>query len=288
MKVLKYSINTGKQQMIEGDIQKSRFHIPRLRQKQGARTTSRYASHSGVSKLTTPRLMSNLRQTWSSNDSGRSGRPREMTLRQDRRIRFTHLRDRFLPPTITVRQTPGRYNLRISTQTVRNRLREAGVKHTHVQCDGCDMYPLRGIRWKCMICGDYDLCTDCYMNNEHDLSHIFKRKLSTDSKGEQMPPRENQEFTYALGIQPNAIVHLYSDTKHKGRVERFIENTIETYRSDAKVNWNDNLKGSYRVGRNGKCDLKFTEAAKGPMYYEDHLPIATFEVMDSINSDHHP
>ncbi|CAC5407422.1 MIB [Mytilus coruscus] len=92
-----------------------------------------------------------------------------------------------------------------------------------------------------------------------------------------MPPRENQEFTHALGIQPNAIVHLYSDTKHKGRVEKFLENTIETCRSDAKVIWNDNVEESYRVGRNGQCDLKCIDAAKGPMYYEDHLPIATFE-----------
>ena len=58
----------------------------------------------------------------------RSGRPRETTLRQDRRIRFTHLRDRFLPATITARQTPGRHNPRISAQTVRNRLREAGLR----------------------------------------------------------------------------------------------------------------------------------------------------------------
>ncbi|VDI14921.1 Hypothetical predicted protein [Mytilus galloprovincialis] len=52
--------------------------------------------------------MSRLRQTGSSNDRQRSGRPRETTLRQDRRIRFTHLRGRFLPATIAARQTPGR------------------------------------------------------------------------------------------------------------------------------------------------------------------------------------
>ncbi|VDI69373.1 Hypothetical predicted protein [Mytilus galloprovincialis] len=92
-----------------------------------------------------------------------------------------------------------------------------------------------------------------------------------------MPPRENQKFTHALGIQPNAIVHLYGDPKHKGRVEQFLENAIETYRSDANVDWSDNSKGSYRVGRNGQCDLKFTVAAKGPMYYEQHLPIAAVE-----------
>ncbi|CAC5420354.1 unnamed protein product [Mytilus coruscus] len=86
------------------------------------------ANNFGVSKLTITRLMSRLRQTGSSNDRPRSGRPRETTLRQDRRIRFTHLRDRFLPATITARQTPGRHNPRISAQTVRNRLRAAGLR----------------------------------------------------------------------------------------------------------------------------------------------------------------
>lgn len=62
-----------------------------------------------------------------------------------------------------------------------------------------------------------------------------------------------------------------------GQVIKFLENTIETYRFDANVLWDENLKESYRyrVGRNGQCDLKFIKAAKGPMYYEEHLPIAT-------------
>ncbi|CAC5406901.1 unnamed protein product [Mytilus coruscus] len=86
------------------------------------------ANNFGVSKLTITRLMSRLRQTGSSYDRRRSGRPRETTLRQDRRIRFSHLKDRFLPATITARQTPRRHNPRISAQTVRNRLREAGLR----------------------------------------------------------------------------------------------------------------------------------------------------------------
>lgn len=35
------------------------------------------------------------------------------------------------------------------------------------------------------------------------------------------------------------------------------------------------MKRRYCVGRNGQCDLKFIDAAKGPKYYEDHLPIVT-------------
>lgn len=46
---------------------------------------------------------------------------------------------------------------------------------------------------------------------------------------------------------------------------------IEAFRSDAKVKWKD-TETRYPVGRNGKCELKFTKEAKGLYYYEDHLP----------------
>ena len=55
----------------------------------------------------------------------RSGRPRVTTAAQDRYIRVRHLRDRTTTATSTAAQIPG--DGRISDQTVRNRLREAGL-----------------------------------------------------------------------------------------------------------------------------------------------------------------
>jgi len=34
--------------------------------------------------------------------------------------------------------------------------------HRHVTCDGCGMTPLKGLRFKCAMCPDYDLCESCY------------------------------------------------------------------------------------------------------------------------------
>lgn len=50
-------------------------------------------------------------------DRHMSGRPRSATLRDDRAIRLSHLRDRFLTSTVTA----AHYN--VSPQTIRNRLR---------------------------------------------------------------------------------------------------------------------------------------------------------------------
>jgi len=51
----------------------------------------------------------------------------------------------------------------------------SGVRHNGVRCDECDEDPIRGIRWKCVVCHDYDLCHRCYMSNKHKLSHEFVR-----------------------------------------------------------------------------------------------------------------
>ena len=67
------------------------------------------------------------RETGRTADRPRSGRPRVTTPSQDRYMRTSHLRDRYRMATTTARVTTGMHNPSISAQTVRNRLREAGL-----------------------------------------------------------------------------------------------------------------------------------------------------------------
>ena len=86
------------------------------------------------------RSIRNLRQrfqaTGRTEDLPRSGRPRVTTPGQDRYIMNTHLRNRFQTATATAANTPGTHNNRISDQTVRNRLREGGLR-AHRPYVGC-------------------------------------------------------------------------------------------------------------------------------------------------------
>jgi len=46
--------------------------------------------------------------------------------------------------------------------------------HHRVVCDGCDTSPIKGIRWKCTVCPDYDLCEQCQKNGIHS-QHSFSK-----------------------------------------------------------------------------------------------------------------
>ena len=91
-------------------------------------TYERVANHFRVAISTLVRLRRKYRQTGSVVDLPRSGRPRETTLRQDRALRLSHLRNRFKTATESARNTPGRTRRHISAQTVRRRLRVAGIR----------------------------------------------------------------------------------------------------------------------------------------------------------------
>jgi len=85
------------------------------------------ARHFGCSVKTINHLWQRFNQTETTTDRPRSVRPRVSTPREDRRIRLLHLRNRFVPATVTARNLPG---CRISAQTVRNHLRSTSLRLT--------------------------------------------------------------------------------------------------------------------------------------------------------------
>lgn len=87
---------------------------------------SAVARHMNVSQSTISRLWERFQRFQSAEDRPRSGRPRITTAAQDRYIRVQHLRHRTTTATTTARQVPGLR--RVSAQTIRNRLREAGLR----------------------------------------------------------------------------------------------------------------------------------------------------------------
>ena len=82
----------------------------------------------GVNPSQINRLLIRHRETGTVKDRPRSGRPKVTTLRQDRYIRFQHLRNRFRTAVETAAGTIGYHGRPINEHTVRRRLQAAGMK----------------------------------------------------------------------------------------------------------------------------------------------------------------
>uniref|UniRef100_A0AAZ3NPB2 Transposase Tc1-like domain-containing protein n=1 Tax=Oncorhynchus tshawytscha TaxID=74940 RepID=A0AAZ3NPB2_ONCTS len=95
---------------------------------QGDMRTADVARAINYNVRTVKRLRQRYRETGRTADRPRSGRQCVTTPAQDRHIRTSHLRDRYRMATPTAQVTPGTHNPSISAQTVRNRLREAGLR----------------------------------------------------------------------------------------------------------------------------------------------------------------
>ena len=51
--------------------------------------------------------------------------------------------------------------------------RKDGYVHRRVACDSCHTMPIRGIRYHCANCRDYDLCEQCEGLQQHPKTHVF-------------------------------------------------------------------------------------------------------------------
>ena len=53
--------------------------------------------------------------------------------------------------------------------------------HNGVRCDGCNVYPIKGIRYKCIVCDNFDFCEKCEadkgMEHGHPLLKINDPKI---------------------------------------------------------------------------------------------------------------
>jgi hypothetical protein len=58
----------------------------------------------------------------------------------------------------------------LEVEKPKERFRITGEVHTGVRCDECNMNPIRGTRWKCNICPNYDNCGTCFAKNIHKHS----------------------------------------------------------------------------------------------------------------------
>jgi len=69
-------------------------------------------------------------------------------------------------------------NLVDISQPIHSASKNPPVVHTNVKCDKCGIVPIVGIRYKCSVCEDYDLCEQCERKFGHEHATLKIRHPS--------------------------------------------------------------------------------------------------------------
>ncbi|XP_071110075.1 E3 ubiquitin-protein ligase MIB2-like [Haliotis cracherodii] len=171
----------------------------------------------------------------------------------------------------------GKHDLRIlDTGTI-------GIRHRGFTCVGCDTEDFLGTRWTCSQCKSDTLCLPCYSADKHDPSHVFLRHDMPEDAGVKVKKRTTCLKIRSLGLFSGARVVRGEDWKwgtqdggsgRKGTITEILhEPKAGTTRDTVRVKWDVGPSNLYRVGHEGKVDLKYVEEAPGMFYYRDNLPV---------------
>ncbi|CAL1544065.1 unnamed protein product [Lymnaea stagnalis] len=158
-----------------------------------------------------------------------------------------------------------------------------GTRHAQVACSMCQIKDIKGLRWKCTDCENVDLCSSCYNKDKHDLGHQFVRiDYPWSQHNCKVPKRQESQKVNVMGIFPKAVVCRGHDWKWRdqdgsnyteGRVVSLGDWTSDSGKSKVSVRWPSGNENAYRLGHEGKVDLKCVKPASGGFYYRSHLPI---------------
>jgi Ca2+-binding EF-hand superfamily protein len=118
--------------------------------------------------------------------------------------------------TVPHQQRTGQNIVQLLFRVSEEATRRNAYVHRGCECNSCGVVPIRGIRYRCSNCADYDLCEGCESQGLHSKTHIFyKVKVPAPSSG----PRHMQPVWYTgdpdtsfRPLQKDMIVKLNRET----------------------------------------------------------------------------
>jgi Ca2+-binding EF-hand superfamily protein len=119
------------------------------------------------------------------------------------------------------------------------RARHEGVIHRGITCNGCDEKPIRGVRWHCVNCVDFDLCSNCEATNSHIRTHIFYKirvPASYLSLSKQEPLYPGKPHMMPPSVNAALKRRLTSETKMEAEE---VEALWEQFTCLAATEWQD-------------------------------------------------
>ncbi|ELV11273.1 E3 ubiquitin-protein ligase HERC2 [Tupaia chinensis] len=81
--------------------------------------------------------------------------------------------------------------------------------HPGVTCDGCQMFPINGSRFKCRSCDDFDFCEACFKTKKHNARHTFGR-INEPGQSAASCGRAGKQLKRCRGSQPGMLLDSWS------------------------------------------------------------------------------
>lgn len=99
-------------------------------------------------------------------------------------------------------------------------VRKAETTYHNAACDGCQVSPIVGARWKCSACADFDLCDKCFSIfsdgtdiSMHDIGHSFLPQESPLASSRVIQALEMNRFEFQIHFAgPRAMQKLDNST----------------------------------------------------------------------------
>lgn len=119
--------------------------------------------------------------------------------------------------------------------------RKESYVHRGVGCNSCNVMPIKGIRYRCSNCVDFDLCEQCEAMQIHPRTHLFyKVRIPVPSLGSSRQPQPvsypGRPSTVTISIPKEVMEKIKGDTGYQA-VE--VEALWEQFRCLAATEWDD-------------------------------------------------
>ena len=124
--------------------------------------------------------------------------------------------------------------------------RREGFVHRGITCNGCSAHPIKGIRYRCANCMDFDLCEPCEALQIHPKTHLFYKVRVPRSHLGHQPQQIKYPGKYprhSRNLNRERVLKFSRDTGYKCSE---VEGLWEQFRCLAATDWPAD-PGSYKL-----------------------------------------
>ena len=148
--------------------------------------------------------------------------------------------------------------------------RRDGYLHRGVSCNSCNASPIRGIRYRCANCADYDLCEQCETMQVHPRTHIFyKIRIPAPAFGGSTRQAQAVPYPGRPGGLPNSFPKeaMKEFTQESGLGDYEVEGLWDQFKCMANTDWPEDDNGfGMAINREAfdKCFIPGTSTIRPP------------------------